>query len=256
MTLGLWLRVIGYLFLIGAALYLAYLFAPREWWQRLPLDRIPWPRFRTARRRSPRRRVPAFVQKGRAVAVLEGYDERHVDRIAEVARLLAEAIGMEPEAMVGLHEACYLHDLGMAELAELAAKPGPLALEERQQVEAHPLKGETLAHEHGTHPDAAWWVRWHHERLDGTGYPDRLMGDEIPVPARILAIADAYEALTHRRPYRQALDPQDAQAELRALAGLHYDPWLVSVFTDQVLPRLIGEVDSPTPVEPESVEPA
>ncbi|MNY55743.1 Cyclic di-GMP phosphodiesterase response regulator RpfG [compost metagenome] len=87
-------------------------------------------------------------------------------------------------------------------------------------------------------PDTAWWVRWHHERFDGTGYPDGLVGDEIPLPARILAVADAFEAITHARPYRQALDPQDALTELRGLAGLHYDPRLIALFTDKVFPAL------------------
>lgn len=244
MTQELLLRVIGYLFLLGAVLYLLYLFAPASVVNplRAGLARF-WTLGTNVRTRPVRRRSPSAADRGREMALAEGYDELHAERIATCARLLAEAIGLSPEVVAGLVEAAYLHDLGMADLAVALAKPAPLSPEERSHLRAHPIEGERLALDLAKHPDTPWWVRWHHERLDGSGYPDGLLGDEIPLPARILSIADAFEALTHRRPYRQALDAQDALAELRGLAGLHYDPWLIGVFTDQVFPRLVVAED-------------
>jgi len=157
---------------------------------------------------------------------------------------LGRAAGLSGGDLETLVEAAYLHDTGEEGFADLLAKAGPLSVEERSRLEEHPLLGEEIALRYAEHPDASWWVRWYHERYDGTGYPDGLAGDEIPLPARILAVVDTYEALTHTRPYRQAWEPQDALTELRGLAGIHFDPRLVDLFTDHVFP-VLSEREAP-----------
>ncbi|MBO9542678.1 HD domain-containing protein [bacterium] len=241
------LRLVGYLSLFAAVCYLVYLFLPVEegglrsridaWVEGLfSGDFKPFASFAAPRARI-EQRTPA--EQGAAMALVEGYDADHAARIAATARLLGEAAGLDAEALEALVEAAHLHDVGEEDFAEILSKPGPLSVEERDRLGAHPLIGEAIARTQAHQPDAAWWVRWHHERFDGTGYPDGLVGDEIPLPARILAVADAFEAITHARPYRQALDPQDALTELRNLAGLHYDPHLIALFTDKVFPALV-----------------
>lgn len=259
MSSELLLRVIGYLSLFGAILYLYYLFGP-------PIRGLDWPRLRgaflsaakrareTARvarsTKLPRLRTSS-AERGAAMSLLERYDAGHAERMARGARLLGEAAGLSGEDLATLVEAAYLHDTGEEDFAGLLAKAGPLSIEERSRLEEHPLLGEELALRLAERPDASWWVRWHHEQYDGTGYPDGLAGDEIPLPARILAVVDTYEALTHGRPYRQAWEPQDALTELRSLAGIHYDPRLVDLFTDHVFPALEA-ASTPDDTAPES----
>lgn len=233
MTIELLLRVIGYLSLFGALLYLAYLFAPPAFTERLsrqlkalsleeeeesPLDLPAWGRYMSDR---------------------EGYDSEHAARIAMLARQLGQAAGLPPDVLDTLEQAGYLHDLGEEDLFPMLDKASPLTPAEREKLREHPLIGERLARDIGMPPEPALWVRWHHERVDGTGYPDGLMGDAIPLPARILAIAEAYEAITHRRPFREALEPDEALAELQRLAGIAYDPRLIDSFANNVYPRLI-----------------
>lgn len=246
MTSELLLRVIGYLSLLAAILYLYYLFGP-------PLPGLDGSRLRglfssageRARAAARTAKLPRLrtyprtsSERGAAMSLLEGYDDLHAERMARGARLLGRAAGLGGAELETLVEAAYLHDAGEEGFAELLAKPGPLSVEERSRLEEHPLLGEEVALQVGEDPDASWWVRWYHERYDGTGYPDGLAGDEIPLPARILAVVDTYEALTHARPYRQAWEPQDALGEIRGLAGIHFDPRLVGLFTDHVFPVL------------------
>ncbi|HEY9856424.1 MAG TPA: HD domain-containing phosphohydrolase [Stenomitos sp.] len=252
MSSELLLRVIGYLSLLAAISYLYYLFGP-------PIPGLDWSRVRglfssagaRAREAAQAAKVPKLPklrtrphsspERGAAISLIEGYDEHHAERMARSARLLGRAAGLSGDDLETLVEAAYLHDTGEEGFAELLAKPRPLSVEEWMRLEEHPLLGEEIALRHAEYPDASWWVRWYHERYDGTGYPDGLAGDEIPLPARILAVVDTYEALTHARPYRQAWEPQDALTELRSLAGIHFDPRLVALFTDQVFPVLAAE---------------
>lgn len=252
------LRVIGFLSLFAAIGYLLYLFAPRP--------EIDWPALRGRMQGAGKRlrdvkeqfaevgmrlqdlgRVggPSLEERGAEMSLLEGYDEDHAARIARSARLLAEAVSLDEDTLASLEEACYLHDIGAEELAGILSKPSAMSPEELSRMRQHPVLGAELATEEAEHPQTPYWVRWHHERMDGTGYPDALVGEEIPLPARILGIADAFEAISHKRPYRQALDPQDALTELRSGAGNHYDPTLVEIFTNRVFPRLAHSTPSP-----------
>lgn len=167
---------------------------------------------------------------GERVSVLEGYDAEHAERIADLATRLGTEVGLDEHALEGLREAALLHDQGMEPMAAMLSLPRALSASERDQLPQHSLHGMELARARGDHPHSPWWVRWHHERVDGTGYPDGLMGDQIPLPAKILAIADSYEAMTQKRPYREALEPDLALEELKRLSGMAYDPELVQVF--------------------------
>lgn len=242
MTTELMLRVIGYLSLLAAILYLVYLFAPVDWSRlrfRMPgLPELPGlPSFPGRLPAQAQLDLPAW---GRYMSDLEVYDSEHAARIAHLARRLGQAASLPPETLASLEQAGYLHDLGEEDLVSTLSKPAPLTPAERDALREHPLIGERTAQEIGASREAAFWVRWHHERVDGTGYPDGLMGEAIPLPARVLAIADAYEAITHRRPYREALEPDEALAELQRLAGMAYDSWLVAVFAEQVYPELLA----------------
>ncbi len=239
MTIELLLRVIGYLSLLAAIAYLVYLFAPPQLLETLR-SRLPRPRLHGPPE-SESLDLPAW---GRYMSELEGYDSEHAARIATLARKLGQAAGLPPDVLDSLEQAAYLHDLGQEDMAPMLSKPAPLTPSEREKLREHSLLGERMVREIGLGPEPALWVRWHHERMDGTGYPDGLMGDAIPLPARVLAIAEFYEAITHRRPFREALDPDEAMAELHRLAGISYDSRLVSVFAESVYPRLLDSESS------------
>lgn len=277
MTLEHLLRVIGYLSLLAAIAYLLYLFAPPALQDRVsqvlgPLrhrlanlrhTNLRLGDFHLADFQLSKLRLPSFRTEtenpldlpawGRYMSDLEGYDAEHAARIATLARKLGEAAALPPAVLDSLEQAGYLHDLGEEDLAPMLAKPAPLTPAERDALREHPLLGERMVHEIGLGPEPALWVRWHHEKVDGTGYPDGLMGEAIPLPARVLAIAEAYEAFTHRRPYREALEPDEAMAELQRLAGIAYDSSLVSLFAEHVYPDLLapappgsGPLDAPS----------
>lgn len=162
-------------------------------------------------------------------------------RVGQYARRVGELLGLDGDTLAMLEVAGSLHDVGKDYLSErLVNKPGPLDEVEWEAMRRHPELGEAVARSEG-HPDeVADWVRHHHERLDGTGYPDRLSAEEIPLGARILSVIDAYVGMTTARPYRPALAAHDALAELEAAAGRLYDEDVVGVFTRLVRANLPG----------------
>ena len=158
-------------------------------------------------------------------------DAEHPVRIAGYARMLAERIGIESEEIEQVEYAVLLHDIGQIKVREhILKKPGRLTREEFFEVQAHPIESEKIINMMPNLGLAAQWCRWHHEWWDGTGYPDRLQGETIPVASRILAIADAFGAMLCDRPYRSALSPQEAISELKLMAGIQFDPKLVKEF--------------------------
>jgi HD-GYP domain-containing protein (c-di-GMP phosphodiesterase class II) len=134
-----------------------------------------------------------------------------------------------PEAIVLRCElGGWLHDVGKAAIPErILNKPGPLDDEEWAVMQTHPVIGEGIVRNVDALRDAAAAVRHHHERFDGTGYPDRLAGAMIPIEARILAAVDAYAAMTAERPYSAALTPAAAAAELQRVVRTQLDPRVV-----------------------------
>lgn len=157
-------------------------------------------------------------------------DDSHGREVARIADSIAAAMGFEPRTRERLRLAARLHDIGKLEIDDaILEKPGDLDAEEWAQVRLHPLLGAQICLGEGL-GDIAAWVRSHHERPDGTGYPDGLAGDAIPIEARILAVADAFDAMTSNRPYRLALSLEAAYHELEAHSGTQFDPVVVATF--------------------------
>jgi HD-GYP domain-containing protein (c-di-GMP phosphodiesterase class II) len=143
---------------------------------------------------------------------------------------MAVELGLSPERVERVRVAGVLHDVGKIGVSDpVLVKTGPLGEEDWQQLRTHPEIGAQLL----SRPELADlrdWVLAHHERPDGSGYPNGLSGEDIPLEARILAVADAYEAMTRGRVYRQALGQEAAREELRAGAGTQFDRNVVDAF--------------------------
>jgi HD-GYP domain-containing protein (c-di-GMP phosphodiesterase class II) len=163
----------------------------------------------------------------------------HAREVAELAVEIASRLGLSADEIRQIRLGALLHDVGkLAVPDDILAKPGPLTEDEWALMREHPSAGERflepLLERSGAVTAAGVRtvlaiVRWHHERWDGAGYPDRLAGDEIPLGARIVAVADALRAMTERRPYRSALSPEAALAEVSREAGRQFDPSVASV---------------------------
>ena len=192
----------------------------------------------------------AILALAQAAAARDGYTDRHVARVCAMVEALAGASGLSPDEQAAVRRGAVLRDVGKLRVPEyILQKPGPLDAEERAMVRQHPVAGARMleqAWEHLSSAGAAMEltvtaVRSHHERLDGSGYPDGLSGCDVPLPARIVAIADVYAALTADRPYRPAWATPQAVATLREMAGPKLDADLVELF----LARQGHEADAP-----------
>lgn len=159
------------------------------------------------------------------------YTAGHSAAVATYARVIAKRLGMS-EADQGLAHLCGLvHDVGKIGLPPgLLEKPGPLTLAERRQMEQHPAIGERILTKVDDYAEIARIVRHHHERIDGQGYPDGLEGDEIPLLSRIIAVADAYDAMTSDRPYRDPMPSRVARLRLAQAVGSQFDTNVVLAF--------------------------
>ena len=157
----------------------------------------------------------------------------HVERIYGYTLLLARALGLGDQRAVEIAEGSMLHDVGkLVTPKAILEKAGPLTPEEFEVIRRHPLEGVQIL---GTSPVFAVArdiVRWHHERWNGSGYPDGLRGKDIPLPAAIVAVADVYDALTSRRSYKDPWNPEAAIAELQAISGVLLYPEGVDSFSD------------------------
>lgn len=152
--------------------------------------------------------------------------------MAELCLQVAEHFEMSDEDLESLRIAALLHDIGQMDNYDFIQEERRLMPNELRLLEEHPLQGYRFILENlgPQYEKAAKWVRWSHERWDGTGYPDGLVGEQIPIPARILAVVDAYCAMSQKRPYRRALSPEEVIAELNRYAGIYYDPQIVQLF--------------------------
>jgi HD-GYP domain-containing protein (c-di-GMP phosphodiesterase class II) len=151
-----------------------------------------------------------------------------------LAARVAVRMGLTNEHVELIRVAGSLNDIGKVALPdELISKPGPLTEEERAALERHPRIGYRILESLGIDP-VATWVLYHHERWDGRGYPDRLSGERIPLAARILFAADAYEAMTTDQAWRPRLSDEQALAELDRCAGTQFDPEVVSAFVAEL----------------------
>jgi response regulator RpfG family c-di-GMP phosphodiesterase len=168
----------------------------------------------------------------RALEAKDAYTRGHSIRVSQYAVGTARRLGFDGPSLDGIRLGGELHDIGKIGMREAVLhKPGTLTDDEFRQITEHPALGERmllpLAAES---PDVLRIVRSHHERLDGRGFPDGLRGEKIPIEARIVAVADAFDAMTTERPYRDSRPPDVAVAELRRVAGTQLDPDAVEAF--------------------------
>jgi putative nucleotidyltransferase with HDIG domain len=171
---------------------------------------------------------------GALVATLDArdrYTAGHSAAVAIYARDIAERLGLSDADQQKAHLCGLVHDIGKIGLPPgLLEKPGALTLDERRQMELHPVIGERILSKVEDYADIAKIVRHHHERIDGLGYPDGLEGESIPLIARIIAVADAYNAMTSDRPYRDAMPSRVARLRLAQAVESQFDTAVVAAF--------------------------
>jgi putative two-component system response regulator len=165
-----------------------------------------------------------------AIEARDSYLHGHCERLAALAVRIAEELGLEPDEIETLRLGAILHDVGKIGIPDrVLLKPGPLDDEERHIVETHPEIGDKLLEPLDLLAGARPIVRHHHERWDGTGYPDRLAAEAIPLAARVVAVADSIEVMSSRQLYRKPLTPEGIVDELRAQRARQWDPEVVDV---------------------------
>jgi diguanylate cyclase (GGDEF)-like protein/putative nucleotidyltransferase with HDIG domain len=179
-------------------------------------------------------RYRAAASLAKAVDARDAYTGSHSERVSELAARIATRLGIDEEQIELTRLAASLHDLGkLAIPEEILRKPSSLTESERLVLERHPQIGFRMLESLGVDP-VADWVRHHHERWDGEGYPDGLSGEKIPLGARIIFVADAFDAMTSDRVYRRRLSTGDALDELSRCAGTQFDPEIVSAMAAEV----------------------
>ena len=186
-------------------------------------------------------RLQIVQRLGRAAEYKDNETGMHVIRMSHFSKLLALAAGHSPAWAEDLLNAAPMHDVGKIGIPDaVLRKPGPLDAAEWAPMRRPPEIGAELIGEHpsGVLQRAREMARAHHERGDGSGYPRGLAGEAIPLSARIVAIADVFDALTTRRPYKEPWPVQDALDHIAAQAGKHFDPALVALFAP-LLPQLL-----------------
>jgi putative nucleotidyltransferase with HDIG domain len=168
-----------------------------------------------------------------AIEARDPWARGHASRVALLAHSLARRIGFDGLSLARLRLGGILHDVGKLEVPEaILLKPGPLTEPELVQMRRHPAAGARMLRALGAGEEALPCVLYHHERWDGHGYPSGRVGDEIPLEARILAVADAFDAMTSKRPYRDARPAPEALDELERCSGSQFDPFLVDAFVE------------------------
>ena len=167
-----------------------------------------------------------------ALEAKDSYTKRHSDIVADYAKRIAEKMGLPFYEIQKISQSALLHDLGKMAISDgILNKPGTLNEKEWEEIRKHPEKSEEIL-KPLTFITFLPIIRHHHERFDGTGYPDKLSGEEIPLGARILAVADSFEAMTRDRSYRKALSKERAIEELKRCSGGQFDPKVVRAFLE------------------------
>jgi putative nucleotidyltransferase with HDIG domain len=175
--------------------------------------------------------VDAVSVLASAVEARDPYTGGHAARAAAYAVALARVLGWSETQVEDARLGGLLHDLGKLAVDDaILRKPGHLEEVEWEQMRRHPEVGAAILNRAPFLVRAAVYAHRHHERWDGTGYPDRLAGDSIPVGGRLMSIADAFDAMTSARPYRAAMDPEQAAKEVARGAGSQFDPELAHAF--------------------------
>jgi putative two-component system response regulator len=166
-----------------------------------------------------------------ALEAKDGYTNGHSQRVADISELIAAELGMSQDSIREIIFAGLIHDVGKIGVSEnILNKPGKLTAEEFDEVKCHCAIGEHILSPIMGSEEIMKIVRHHHERYDGTGYPDGLSDGQIPIGARILAVADSYDAMTSKRPYRGAMSAEAAFSELESGRRTQFDPSVVDAF--------------------------
>lgn len=169
----------------------------------------------------------------------------HLQHIQHYSHALALRLGLDKAQANEIAYAGMIHDVGKANVADaILKKPGPLTVDERAEIEKHTLWGDALLSENDEFRAARQVARAHHERWDGAGYPDGLAGEEIPLAARIVAVADVYDALISERPYKHAWPSSEGIAEIQRMAGSHLDPRIVEAFVNLYETNVLRDLDA------------
>jgi putative nucleotidyltransferase with HDIG domain len=175
---------------------------------------------------------------GESIESADSYTQGHCERVAELATVLARDVGLDPSILLWFHMGALLHDVGkLAVPLDVLNKRGSLLPDEMALIRNHPAAGEQLVDNVQFPWDIRPMIRGHHEHWDGSGYPDGLRGEDIPLTARILCIADVYDALTSQRAYRSARRPDEAVDIMVLESGKKFDPELLHIFVDRTLPE-------------------
>ncbi|MBN2551546.1 MAG: HD-GYP domain-containing protein [Spirochaetales bacterium] len=170
-----------------------------------------------------------------AIEERDTFSVGHTDRVAAIAKLIGGQMALGEEEMFNLQIGSLLHDIGKIGIPDaILQKPAPLERDEMAKVQEHPLKGKRMIQDITFLEQAVPHVLYHHERFDGSGYPEHLTGGDIPMASRIIAVADVFDALTRDRPQRKRMSLKDAVALIRDGAGKLFDPEVVAAFLELV----------------------
>ena len=171
----------------------------------------------------------------RALEVRDRETQGHSKRVTELTLRIARKMGFSEEELEHIYRGTLLHDIGKLGIPdEILHKKGPLTEQEMRVMRLHPQIAVDLISPISYLKPAMTIPRYHHEKWDGTGYPHGLMGELIPLEARIYAVVDVFDALTNDRPYRKAMKKQEALEYIRSESGRHFDPAVVSVFMNEI----------------------
>lgn len=167
------------------------------------------------------------------------YTSGHSQRVTEYSLLIAKKLNLSKKEIEMIKFCGLIHDIGKIGINEsILQKPSKLTNDEYANIKTHPIIGENVVKHINFLREGLPIIRNHHERYDGKGYPDGLKGKEIPLLARIVAVADAFDAMTSERSYRKAFSLQEAIKELKENAGTQFDPQIVKIFIDALNTRL------------------
>ena len=167
----------------------------------------------------------------RAIEEKDAYTRGHSERVSQLSVRIGCEMGLDQQRLEYLRIGCLLHDVGKIGIAEsIVRKPNTLTTSEYNTIKQHPIKGAEIVKPISFLKNHIYIIRNHHEWYDGSGYPDGLKGDKIPIEAQIVSVADAFDAITSTRPYRKGVSPQEALHRITLLTGSQFSPRVVKAF--------------------------